>query len=344
MLRLIVLCLCFYAGTIYAQSPDWIEGKYRESHYPQELYYIGFATYQKQKGEAVNNAISEVKTMAYNQLSQSIIMNVNVSSTSAMTAINNNGEYSESELYKEVSTITSASELSNTKLFTYYDEDLSIAYAFAVVQKDELIRNYTRKLDVFKQRVQDYLGSAEIKKERNEKSLAIAECDTIYTILPKITDCLKMLIVIDPTFQYKENLAQLSVLKHKTDNLHSALNQSIMVILELKGAVHSDLKELLYSEIMNVLTENNCSLAKDGSIADYKICVDIETRFSSSDGEIIYVYSDAQAKLCDECKKKVIYINNYSAKGGASSEDKAQRKALIKVSKLIAEDIIKKIK
>lgn len=339
-----VLFLLMANISAFASDYHWCDSQWRDANYPQDVYYVGYASYVKQINESQNDAISKAKEEALHQLSQQIIVNVSSASTSNITAVTSNQGYDEQEMFEHISSITSQAKITNIKTECFYDNKTLTAHAMAFVVKEELINTYHKELDILISRIDNHFAISNSLIEKNEKTIAQNECDSALMYIPKLEDCIKMLAVIDPNFSHGEYLTKLSDYKINAQSLKSQLQQSIKVILKIEGTMATNYQNLLSGELLGGLTENDCSVCENEQEADYIITLLPSLRLSSSDGDIQYVFADINVDLYNTYKNKTTYTNSYSAKGAGVSTDKANRKAISKTANLISNDLITKIK
>ncbi len=330
--------------SVFASNCYWCDSKWRDANYPQDIYYVGYASYVKQTNDSPNDAISKVKEEALHQLSQQIIVNVSSASTSNITAVNSNQGYDEQEMFEHISSITSQAKITNIKIESFYDTKTLTAHAMAFVVKEELINTYHKELDILISRIDSHFAISNSLIEKNEKTIAKNECDSALMYIPKLEDCIKMLVVIDPNFSHGGYLTKLSDYKINAQSLKSQLLQCIKVFLKIESTIAANYQNLLSGEVLGGLTGNDCSVCKNEQEADYIITILPNLRHSSSDGDIQYVFADINVDLYNTYKNKIIYTNSYSAKGAGGSEDKAIRKAISKTANLIFNDLMTKIK
>ncbi len=330
--------------SVFATTPDWCDEQWRNDNYPHNTYYVGYASYMKSASETKNKAISKSKEDAFHQLTQQITVNISSATKNAITAVSSNGSYDEAEIFEQVSSVTSHAKVSNAKIESYYDVQTSAAHTLVFVSKEELIDTYRKEYDLAIAKIGGSFESASAMIQRNEKSIAQSECDTIMNYLPKMEDCIRMLVVIDSSFAYDEALQAYSEYRLVVQELKSQLEQSIQLYIVIDDSVSEKYKSLLYGELLSKITGNSCSICEAKDNANYVISLSPALRKSSNDGDIQYVFADVDVSLYNTYKKSTIFTNSYSAKGAGPSEDKANRKAIIKSTSMIATDLIKKIK
>lgn len=341
---LILVCLIASGLPVFAISPNWCDEQWRNDNYPHNTYYVGYASYMKLASETKNKAISKSKEDAFHQLTQQITVNISSATKNAITAIGSNGSYNEAQVFEQVSSITSHAKVSNAKIECYYDAQTSTAHTLVFVAKDELIKSYRKEYDLAVAKIDGSFKSASAMIQRNEKSIAKSECDSIMNYLPKMEDCIRMLIIIDSSFPYVEALQTCSDYRLSAQDLRFQLEQSVTIALKINGDIDQKYKVLLSGELLGVLTNEKCSVVDSEQSADYIISISPSLRLSSQIDNILFVYVDAEVSVYNSYKKMRTFLNSYSAKGGASTEDKANRKAIIKISEVIVKDVVDKIK
>lgn len=328
----------------YGVAPDWCNEQWRASNYPRDVYYVGYASYIKQSAETSNEAISKSEEGAFHQLAQQITVKVNSTSTSKISAIETNGGYDEKDVFEQVSSVTSQAKVSNVKIEAYYDVNTLTAHTLVYIARKDLVDTYHSELDYVTAKIDGCYESSMAMIQRNEKSVAKSECDSILSYLPKMEDCIKMLVIIDSSFAQEEALSKYSGCRLAAQELKSQLEQSIQLYLIIEGTLPEKYKNLLYGELLGKITGDKCSVCANKEEADYIITLNPSLRQSSSYDDVQFVYFDVDVEFFNNYKKAVTYTNSYSAKGGAPSVDKANRKAIIKSSELIAGDLTKRIK
>lgn len=328
----------------YGAAPDWCNEQWRASNYPRDLYYVGYASYIKQSAETTNDAISKSEEDAFHRLAQQITVNVKSTSTSKISAIESNGGYDEKDVFEQVSSVTSQAKVSNAKIEVYYDANTLTAHALVYIVRKDLVDTYHRELDYVTAKINGCYESSMAMIQRNEKSVAKNECDSILGYLPKMEDCIKMLVIIDSSFVQEEALSRYTNCRLAVQELKSKLEQSIQLYLAIEGDLPEKYKNLLYGELLGKITGDKCSVCSNKEEADYIVTLSPSLRNSSNYDNVQFVYFDVDVEFFNNYKKAVTYANSYSTKGGAPSVDKANRKAIIKSSEIIAGDLTEMIK
>lgn len=346
MKRLTLILIIIWVGFVNAFSnpPFWLDEKHRNTQYPADIFYTGYASYTIENNEKESMALALAEKDAFSRLSQNINTTISSVSKTSIEAINSNNGYSENESFFLESIMTSKANITNAKLSNYFDERAKTAYAFVYVKKDDLISAYSSTLDQMIIQSEHFLSNSKLLTERKEKTLAKNECDSIFPLLSKARYCAEMLSVIDENFNHTDRFTQIETIRSNAIKLQTSLSQNILVFIQFNKAIKPELSRLLLNKIQNGIDNSICSFTNDKTKADYTIKITPTTRYSSLKNDIHYVYADIEVELYHTYKNSVVFSNSYSEKGAAISETKAYRNAVSKVAKIISEELIQNIK
>ena len=137
MKRLTLILIIIWVGFVNAFSnpPFWLDEKHRNTQYPADIFYTGYASYTIENNEKESMALALAEKDAFSRLSQNINTTISSVSKTSIEAINSNNGYSENESFFLESIMTSKANITNAKLSNYFDERAKTAYAFVYVKK-----------------------------------------------------------------------------------------------------------------------------------------------------------------------------------------------------------------
>lgn len=346
MKRLALILIAIWVGfvNVFSNPPVWFDEKYRDTNFPSDTYYSGFASYTREGNDTESTALSRAEKEAFSRLSQNISTTISSVSKSSVEAVNINGEYTENESFSLESMMTSSANITNATTNSYFDPNAETAYAFVYVKKADLVAGYTNSLDLMLIKSEHHFDNSKLLIERKEKTLAKSECDSIFPLLNKARYFAEMLSIIDKNFNHADRFTKIETMRSNALNLQTSLSQNILVFIRLTKPLKSELSGLLISKIQNGIEEGTCSFTSTESKADYKINITPATRYSSCKDGVHYVYADIEVELYHTYKKSVVFSNSYSQKGAATSETKAYRNAVSKAAQIISEELTQNIK
>jgi hypothetical protein len=308
--------------------------------YPAEAFFTGFAESARRINESVEIAGKRLQKEAQGLLVESIRIKVESSTKSTNSSRRiNQSETLESSLKSEVSTEAGA-EIIGIKTESYYDKSTNTVYAFAYANKYEVIGYYKANLSLQFQQAEGALKTAEQLEVSGEKVKARKQCDEVFPLLAKIRSAQDLLIVLDNT----ANSATLKVVE--TEQIYNSLTQMQARLVQATLFFVSG-NEKLFGKIENIiankvkadLAHKGCSFVKNVGQADFHLKITANVRLSSKVDDLVFCFADVEVDLFDNHKKKSVFSDEFSEKGGSNSQEKAGRKAMENAANKIVEKL-----
>jgi hypothetical protein len=313
-------------------SPRWINDAWRESSYPQNIYYSAFVS-----ADAIKETINAVENAA----KRKILENVRVKLKSEL--INRSEDHGTIETLREytkdeVQSLAEA-EIVGIKVESY--KAANIIYAFAYVNKYELIGYYKSNLSVNIGQIASFVKTAQDLEASGEKSKARKQLETAVPIFIKVRYAQDLLTAIDPNIIAGE-LRQVEIEQYYNilTQMQARLVQGIYVFIESQENLFGKILTIAANQIKSELAKNGCSFTDNIEQADFKLRLNISTREIGQQGNIVFVAADTQIELYDTHKQKIIYNDEIAQKGSSISKEKAGRIALNNVAPKVMEKLM----
>lgn len=305
----IIVSLALMPLRILAQSdfPVWISDEYRLSQYPSNHWYTGFAVDNKADGELLISALSRVEQSAKNQLTEQIFVHIESNSqltTDNRSYVNNQNSMDQVRIdyHEEVRTYTAAS-LVGVDVKTHYDSNTQQVYAFAYVERSQLINYY---------RNQEQAIYLQVEKE-------ISVIEELVNAAQKITAYERSLDAISMLKQAKYYRNFLSIVEEgeaaysETYDRQAKYLERQLVVLKQGTQVYvsctwtSDeypqyehLADLVRENVETLLIAHDCSIIDDPQQADYlvELCASTTQRGDGKNGfGMVSYYADIVGKM-----------------------------------------------
>jgi hypothetical protein len=180
------------------ERPDWLDEDLRNVQFSTQTFLTGFAEGNMNGDEMLDRAIERIKTVAQSALLENIRVSMKSNTRSEMNSISSNGNYNEYESLLNSTEKSTNAEIVGMKVESYFDKKTKFVYAFAYVNKHELIGFYKAKLSSDIVQVEGILQTAKNLEANKEKDKARQQCTAIKPILNKISSSQELLISIDP--------------------------------------------------------------------------------------------------------------------------------------------------
>ncbi len=306
---LMAVALLLMPFHVMAQSdaPVWISGEYRLSNYPSEGWYTGFAIDNKADSESLIAALSRVEQSAKNQLSEQIFLYIE--SNSQMITDNSRYVDNQKDLERvkidyreEVRTSTTAS-LVGVDVKTHYDSKTQQVYAFAYVERSQLINYYKNQERAIYLQVEKEISVIEELINAAQKITAYERSLEAISILKKAEYYRNFLsIVQEEEAAYSETYDRQA--KYLEQQL-VALKQGIHVYVSCAWTSdeypqYEHLADLVRENVETLLIAHNCSIIEDPQEADYVVELYASTT-QRSDGtngfSMVSYYADIVGKM-----------------------------------------------
>ena len=230
MMRILISILGWVIFTLSLFSqPSWIDPQSRNLQYNADEYMVGFSSVYVQQGDDINQSVQNCRQYARIDLSESISLSVNISSTLSINSSSNNHE----EQF-DFNAITSSS-LETLGMVTedYFDEANQVAYAIAYLKKRDLVKAYYKKLSKELSKVKtivnsDGFGSNEITYEQYMEGLYLLGQTAAYSDMLMNLD-----ISNEQVLMLKEQSAYNVILHDKINTLKKQSSYDIDLAIRL---------------------------------------------------------------------------------------------------------------
>lgn len=322
-----------------AQSP-WIEASYRTTHFSPEEYYVSYYHLINEKNN-LDECVAQTILGAQSMLANSIFSEVSSVTRSSIEAINQNGNYTENELFLNEFTAAASARLVNVSVDHFYDKPTNTVHAIAYVKKQSLskfcedkITNNLASLNGKLMSIENLIGSG----HKNEAKIIVL--DAIYS-LNLFPIYLSQLIAIGQsnldTSELSSKYEQISrdLLRFKSD-----LEHSISIYVKATNTSSFIKTETIASKCRGILSDKGCNFVSTNETADYTIEIEYLTRTSSNTDGMWFAFSDVNLTVKRNRDNIVMYDEAFSIKGGARTEEKAHRKAIDLSPKQICDKIL----
>ncbi|MDR1757066.1 MAG: hypothetical protein LBR65_08970 [Culturomica sp.] len=325
---------CFLLSLILLgqNSPRWINDALRESAYPQNAYYSAFVT---------ANAANETVNSMENAVKRKVIESIRVKIRSELITGNEGyGTIESSHEYTKDETQSSAeAEIVGIKVESY--KAANVIYAFAYVNRYELIGYYKNNLLVNLGQIESFVKTAQNLKVSGEKAKAQLQLDVARPLFAKVRYAQDLLTAVDPNVS-TDDLQQVKIetLYNQLTQMQAQLMQGVYVYVESNENLFGQKVDIVANKVKAELAKNGCSFTGDVEEADFILNISISTREIGKQGSIVFVAADTQIQLHHTHKQKAVYSDEIAQKGSSISPEKAGRMALNNVAPKIAEKLI----
>jgi hypothetical protein len=324
------------------EKPRWMDDNYKEQQYPSLTYFTGFAYGEIPRDKSLQDVTQQMKTEAQADLSKKIRLQISSQSQSSIEAVTTNGKYNENESFLNLASTTSNTEVVGMKTESYHDTKTNLVYAFAYVNKHELMTYFKSNLAMNIVQTESMLQTAQDLEAQKEKTKARQQCEEVKLLFSKLRYAQDMMTAIDAKVS-PEDLQQIKIesLYNQLTQMQAQLAQNVYVYVESDEKLFEQNVDIISNKVKAELAVKGCSFVENIKQADFKLTITASTRYSSNDGETMFCYADVQVKLYDIHKQKMVYSDEITQKSGSSSQDKAGRKAMTDAVPQIAEKIKK---
>lgn len=303
----------------FAQNvPIWINAEHRNSNWPTEYWYVGYAQDRILPGENVSKKLEALKLEAMNQLSESIILTVVGQSVSqnlsSQRSVNGQVQETISSEYRQNLRSASKATIANQVIETWHDTSNGQIYAFISVKKMDLESFYVTQINLALDKASslheiaaqyDQAGRKTTAKEKMVDALDIlSEIEYFFTLLSAVNASSPILA----KHQFANNL------RKQLDVALSALDKgpSIFLSCEYKLSHTSDdafLSDphILEGIIKQSLSESKFRITDDAMTADYLLTLTTYTsqRSNGSNGfGLLSFYANVDGKLIQNRTQK----------------------------------------
>lgn len=321
-------------------TPTWLDNDLRSLRYPSESYFTGFSEYIAEIGKTAQECSEQVKLKAQANLVSQIRLQLTSNKQSQISVQSTNDQYDERESFFNLTSVTSNAEIVGMKTETHYDRKKNTVYAFAYVNKSELIGYYKSNLSVNLVQAEGFVRTAQDLEVSGEKATARRQLELVKPILVKVFYAQELLTAIDADGAVQD------LQQAKTEKLHNTLTlmqarlaQGVLVLVESNEDLFGVKTNIVAGKVKAELAKNGCSFVETLEQADFKLTIKVSTRQSSNSGNFVFCYADTQVELYDVCKQKIVYSDEIAQKGGSNTQDKAGRKAMADVAVKVVEKL-----
>ena len=341
---LLLACMLLPLCSRGQEKPRWIDNGPRNQDYPEQLYFTGFACTGITPGSSVNDATARAKNDAQADLSKKIRVKISAATQSGISAQTVNGRYDERESFSSETSTASDTEVAGLRIESYHDVKAKLVYAFAYVDKNELTGYYKANIGMLLQQAEGSLNTAVQLEQNGEKAKARAECERIRPLFPGVRHAQELLAAVDAGDHESLQLGRSANVYNEMTQLLARLAQGVYVYMESSGDFFGKPEHLMANRLKAQFAANGCSFVEDVMQADFRLRLNTSVRVSGTQGDIVFCYADVEIELYDTHKRKVVYNDELSQKGGSVTQEKAGRKALEDAVKTITANLIPWIK
>ena len=338
MKRVAIILLCSACSLVPMGQglPPWANTQSREAEYPAHTYVTGFAADNLLPDETLAQATARLTASALGALSGNIRMMISQHTHSKTISIARSGEYMETEVFGMNITTATEAEIAGIKTETYFDKTKKLLYAFASVDRRELVAYYTATTADDMQQIKSLLKIAAQLEGQREKVNAYRQYCAAKKLLAKTEKILVLLRALGANF---------------SNDAWQALNEDAMQALErLKLLVYvRDSVELfgkpcdvVANKLKTALAKNNYRFTGDPSLADLTLNLRAATRkIGDAGATIVFCFADVVIELIDNHARESLYKEELSHKAGATAFERAGREALEEAAETITEKLMK---
>jgi hypothetical protein len=339
------------AVTAQGNAPMWLDGDVRNVQYPQDTYYSGFAEVAAAQGEGQEKALNRAKQVATGELSQRVRVTINSNKTSADVSIS--GSDIEEQIRSKFSSMiqtTSQTEVTGSKVETWYDNKTRTAYAFAYVSRGELAKYYQNQISLHLNKVESALNTAAELAEKGAKTKARKQCESVVEAFAKVAYAQDLLTAIDnraddATLQQQRSESLRNTLVQTLTDLEN----SIYVYVECTETVNGQTVVHMADRLPGLLTEQGCgcNFTDLQEEADYVVKVKARlARCTDAPDNVAFCYATATASVYNAHTQKTLMPKIPETKGGWTNRNraKATEEAFDELAGKIVEKVIPMIK
>ncbi len=343
----ILLLLIFSSIYLNAQNePNWIKTSWRQTQYPQSTFLSGFAQDVKAKDEILAEALQRIKNMAIGDLARSVVSSVKtVSQNYAQSTSYGDNE----EIKKTFETQTqseSDAKINNIKIETFHNTDNNFIYAFAYVNRYEVIGYYKANINMNIQQIEGIIKTANNLIATAEKSKAQEELKKTIPLFAKNEYAQGLLTAVDKDIDESGLQIQKSLeLRNTVIQKLSELEQGTYIYFDCIAMLFDETDNTLENKTKAILSDNGCSFTEDADIADWIVEIKAKARKNNLYLDVYSSYVDTEIKLTKQFNQKIEYENKISKKGNSMSSYKgAAIDAYEEITSTLVKDLLTRIK
>jgi hypothetical protein len=336
-----------YITSVFSQPQmRWLDEQSREQNFPSNTFYTGFASGSIRAGETKEKTMERLRKEAQAYCLESIRVNVtstvNDYSKSIKEMVSNSETQEKIEAIFESTVKTEATaEITGLKVETYADTN-GLFYAFAYVNKYELITYYNSLLNLNLQHLESAIQAANSLEVLGEKTKAKKQYEEAVSLLVKIGQTQDILIAIEPNAPPQHN--KMSNYRSEIIQALARLQQGIYIFVEDSEDVFGKQKTFIINTIKTKLSHNGCSFTDNNAESDLTLKINASARKYGEPAQIVFCYADVEIELIKTKTGKTIYQEEFQQKGGHTSYENAAREAFIEAGKYFANKLLQWVK
>lgn len=279
----ITFCAMMVFLPLYAEeAPLWYDLKVRNTHYPKELYFSGFALGERQAGESLQQAVERIKREAQVEAASSIRMKVEKTLTEANRneLVQGAGSFDEkvTEYFEALTQIRVDMEIPGLKVEVWKDDAKKEIAAFAYIRKDELVHKLERRIIAGMTKAELALDNVNRLMQEGRKPEARKVAEEGMGLFDDIERTQALLLAIDNGDASDLQISEAVELKQLMADRLAELRHGIAICMRIEAycreVPYSDLEKQLQGEL-NTL---GCHFTNDTTEAEWIIAVDAKTR------------------------------------------------------------------
>ena len=343
----ILLSILLSSIALNAQnSPNWTKASWRTTQYPNDTFLVGYAEDVKSDNETIAESLQRIKNMAIGDLAKSVVSSIKtVSQNYAQSTLYGDQE----EIKKTFETQTqseSDAEINNIKAETFHNPQNNFIYAFAYVNRYEVIGYYKANINMNIQQIEGFIKTANELIAVSEKSKAQDELQKTIPLFAKNEYAQGLLTAVDKNIDDSGLQMKKSVeLRNTVIQTLTELEQGIYIYFSCNAHLFDGLDNTLENKTKAGLTENGCSFTEDKNLADWIVEVDASSRKNQLYMNIYSSYVDAEITLTKVFNQKIEYENKITKKGNSMSNYKdAAIDAYDEMASILVKDLLTRIK
>lgn len=274
-----IVCLLSVILPLAAQMPNWYNAASRKMYYPLEAYYTGYAEGERQKGEALEDAISRLKDAARAELASTIRTTVEQTIDSRMQSdlVQSTRDFEEQikETFSVETRISSSiKDIQGLQIEAYRNPYNGSIAAFAYVKRQTLVNQLTRRIAMLSGKAENEWQQSFSYYEQGQKTQARSHAESGMAQLAQLEDLQSLLAIVDE-FADEETLqtAQTLKLKRQLKDMLSQLRNAVAVYIQCDTKLFESNYPALCGAVESALSEMGVSFVNDPSEADWAVYI-----------------------------------------------------------------------
>jgi hypothetical protein len=351
ILLIVIWAMFPCAAMAQGSAPVWLDADVRNLQYSQETYYSGFSAITLGQGETQEKALNKAKQAATAELSDRVRVMVSTNKTSIDVSIG--GSDIEEQILSRFSSIvktTSQTEVTGSKVESYYDARTRTAYAFAYVSRAELAAYYQKQISFWLNKVDGVLQTAAELASKGYKMKARSQCQSVIDAFANVFYAQDLLTAIDG------NANDATLQQSRSERLRNTLIQtitdlenSIYVYVECNETVNGQTVAHISDRLPGMITEKGCgcNFTDLQEEADYIIKVNARlARCNDAPNNVVFCYATATVNVYNVHTKKTLAPKIEETKGGWTGGNRARatEEAFNELADIIVNKVIPMIK